>query len=91
MIGRIENVSLPVVALRVVDGAVVARVTDGEWRCDLSVRLSYQWLRIGSEIAGATSPFYVFGPGDQTASVSCRVTAHSVGGSCVVTSNEVSV
>jgi hypothetical protein len=50
---------------------------------------TYQWLRDGAPIAGATVSTYVLVAADQTHLISCRVTATNSGGSNNQTSNAV--
>lgn len=49
--------------------------------------LSYQWLRNGSVIAGATSTTYTVLAGDEGATLSCRVSGQNAGGTVVATSS----
>ena len=51
--------------------------------------LTYQWLREGTPIAGATSPTYSVVAADLGKSIVCRVTATNSGGTVIVDSNPV--
>ena len=52
---------------------------------------TYQWLRGGSAIAGATTSSYTVASADQTAALSCRVTAQNSAGATSATSNALTV
>ena len=64
-------------------------VTNGTWTN--SPTFTYQWLRGGATIAGATAATYVLVAGDSGTSVSCRVTGTNPAGAASATSNAIAV
>ena len=61
----------------------------GSWTGSPS--FTYQWLRDGGEIPGATGPDYLLTTDDQGHSIACRVTGTNSGGSSAATSNAIAV
>jgi hypothetical protein len=61
----------------------------GSWTGSPS--FTYQWLRDGAPIPGATSDQYVLTADDQGHSIACRVTATNGGGTGEATSNAIAV
>ena len=61
----------------------------GSWTGSPS--FTYQWLRDGGEIPGATGEDYVLTTDDQGHSIACRVTGTNAGGSSAATSNAIAV
>lgn len=60
--------------------------TNGSWNNQPS-SFSYQWLRNGTAISGATAKTYTLTSADVNASISCRVRATNKAGSAQATSN----
>lgn len=69
--------------------ASVLSCSPGTWTGSPS--LSYQWLRSGELIPGATNSTYAVTTDDANQAVSCRVTATNAGGSASATSPAVSI
>ncbi len=69
-------VELPVVRGTYEVGRELA-VSQGNWS-PIPVSFSYQWLRDGEPISGATNPFYLVGSADRGKVVSVRVGAHAL-------------
>lgn len=64
--------------------------TNGVWT-NSPTSYSYQWLRGGSQIAGAVNAVYALVGADSGTSVSCRVTAINPAGNASALSNAVAV
>lgn len=64
--------------------------TNGVWT-NSPTEYTYQWMRGGSQIAGATSAVYALIGTDSGNSVSCRVTATNAAGSTDALSNAIAV
>jgi hypothetical protein len=71
-------------------GTTTLSVTTGIWQ-NSPTSYTYQWLRGGANIAGATAATYVTVGADAGTNVSCRVTAHNPAGSANSTSNAIAV
>jgi len=65
-------------------------VSNGTWTGSPS-GYSYQWLRNGTNIAGATSSSYLVAVADEGASLTCRVLATNIGGSTPAVSGGVTI
>jgi hypothetical protein len=63
----------------------------GTWTGQLTMYFTYQWLRDGSAISGATGNSYVVQSGDQGHALSCQVNARNARGHASATSNSLSV
>lgn len=61
----------------------------GPWKGDPS--FSYQWLRDGSAVAGATEATYEAAPADDGAGLQCRLTGTNAGGSAVAFSRSIAI
>src|SRR5206468_6627513 len=61
------------------------------WTGQPSPAFTYQWLRDGGDIAGATSSTYVTSDADVAHQVACRVTGTNASGSAAATSAAVTV
>jgi hypothetical protein len=72
--GAITNTVAPVVSGRAKVGSTLT-ASRGTWTPGSGVSFTYQWLRAGAPIAGATSASYVPRPADLGKSLSVRVTA----------------
>lgn len=68
----------------------VLTCSTGTWTGAAPITYTYQWLRDGSPISGATASTYTFAVPDQTKAISCRVTATNAQGSANALSNIVS-
>jgi hypothetical protein len=85
------NVTVPVV---VNTPATVGRVlgcSGGSWSGSTPQTYTYQWLRTGVAISGATGQYYTVTSADTGNTLACRVTATNVAGSAAATSAAVSV
>lgn len=65
--------------------------TNGTWSGSLPITYTYQWLRNGLNISGATSSTYTLVTADTSNVVSCRVTATNSVGSANATSNSLTI
>ena len=65
--------------------------SEGKWVGSPTPTYSYQWLREGSAIAGATSATYVVQSADQGHSLACEVTVENVHGQASARSNSLSI
>ena len=83
------NTSTPAISGTGVAGDVLT-CGSGTWNDD-NATYSYQWLRNGSAISGATSASYTATSDDIGSSIACQVTAISIGGSTTTTSNTITV
>lgn len=63
----------------------------GNWSGTPAPALTYQWLRDGTPIAGATTPTYVTQAADQGHALTCTVTATNSSGHATATSNGLTV
>ena len=82
------NSVAPVVTGSVNVGSTLA-TTNGTWSG--SPTYTYQWLRDGTNIVGATAQTYVVAIADQAHSISCAVTGTNAGGSATAGSNSLAV
>ena len=64
--------------------------TNGVWT-NAPTAYTYQWLRGGSQIAGAANQVYALVGADSGNSISCRVTAENPAGSTSALSNAIAV
>ena len=64
--------------------------TNGVWT-NSPTAYTYQWMRGGSQIAGAINQVYALVGADSGNSVSCRVTAENPAGSTSANSNAIAV
>lgn len=69
----------------------VLTTAPGAWAGDGEITYSYQWLRDGVAISGATNATYTLVAADAETDVSCEVTATNFVGSNTATSNAVTV
>lgn len=84
------NTTAPVVSGTGTVGSNLA-TTSGVWT-NSPTEYTYQWLRGGAQIAGATGQVYALVGADSGNSVSCQVTASNAAGSSTgVTSNAIAV
>ena len=65
--------------------------TNGTWSGSLPITYTYQWLRNGLNISGATSSTYTLVTADSSNVVSCKVTATNSVGSANATSNSLTI
>jgi len=65
--------------------------TRGTWTGSPPLAFAYRWLRNGIPIVGGTRSSYKLAGADAGRAVSCRVTAHNLGGSATATSAVVKV
>jgi hypothetical protein len=65
--------------------------TNGTWSGSLPITYTYQWLRNGLNISGATSSTYTLVTADSSNVVSCKVTATNTVGSANATSNSLTI
>jgi surface protein len=82
------NITLPVISGTNTIGSVLT-TTNGTWSGTLPITYTYQWLRNGSNISGATSSTYTLVVADRNANISCQVTATNSLGSANATSNSI--
>ena len=71
-------------------GSNSVSTTNGAWN-NSPTGFTYQWLRGGVNISGATASTYTFVLADANTSLSCAVTASNVSGSATAASNTVAV
>lgn len=83
------NAVAPVVSGTASSGSTLS-TTNGTWNNNPST-FSYQWLKDGNAISGATSNTYLVVSGDTGSNISCRVTATNSGGFASSTSNSISI
>lgn len=69
----------------------ILTTTNGTWGGSLPITYTYQWLRNGTNIGGATSSTYTLVTADTSNVVSCRVTATNSVGSANATSNSLTI
>jgi hypothetical protein len=85
-----SNIVAPVVSGTNTVGSILT-TTNGSWSGSLPITYTYQWLRNGSNIGGATSSTYNLVTADTSNEVSCRVTATNSVGSANATSNSLTI
>jgi hypothetical protein len=84
----VKNVLPPSVSGNNTLGSVLS-VNKGSWDGDEPITYTYQWLREGGDILGATSTTYTIVSGDLSKNISVRVTAANAYGSQSASSNSV--
>jgi len=84
------NTIAPVVSGTNTVGSLLT-TTNGSWSGSLPITYTYQWLRNGLNISGATSSTYTLVTADTSNVVSCRVTATNSVGSANATSNSLTI
>jgi hypothetical protein len=84
------NTIAPVVSGTNTVGSLLT-TTNGTWSGSLPITYTYQWLRNGLNISGATSSNYTLVTADTSNVVSCRVTATNSVGSANATSNSLTI
>lgn len=84
------NTIAPVVSGTNTVGSILT-TTNGTWSGSLPITYTYQWLRNGSNIGGATSSTYTLVTADTSNVVSCRVTATNSIGNANATSNSLTI
>ena len=82
------NTVVPVISGTTQVGSTLS-TTDGTWTGSPSPTFTYQWLRGGSNISGATANTYMLVTADAGATVTVTVTATNTAGSASVTSTGV--
>lgn len=82
------NTIAPVISGTVTVGSVLTSTT-GTWEGAEPITYTYQWLRNGSNISGATSSTYTLVVADVDSNISCQVTATNSAGSASATSNSI--
>lgn len=85
-----SNIVAPVISGTNTVGSILT-TTNGTWSGSTPITYTYQWLRNGNNISGATSSTYTLVTDDTSNSVSCRVTATNSVGSKNVTSNSLTI
>lgn len=85
-----SNTIAPVVSGTNTVGSVLT-TTNGTWNGSLPITYTYQWLRNGLNISGATSSTYTLVTADSSNVVSCKVTATNSVGSANATSNSLTI
>ena len=85
-----SNIVAPVVSGTNTVGSILT-TTNGTWGGSLPITYTYQWLRNGTNIGGATSSTYTLVTADTSNVVSCRVTATNSVGSANATSNSLTI
>jgi hypothetical protein len=85
-----SNTIAPVVSGTNTVGSLLT-TTNGSWSGSLPITYTYQWLRNGSNISGATSSTYTLVTADTSTLVSCKVTATNLVGSANATSNSLTI
>lgn len=84
------NTIAPVVSGTNTVGSLLT-TTNGTWSGSLPITYTYQWLRNGLNISGATSSTYTLVTADTSNVVSCKVTATNSIGSANATSNSLTI
>jgi hypothetical protein len=82
--GLPANVTLPVITGTATVGSTL-HCSTGSWNYS-GLAYTYQWLRAGANIAGATANNYTVTTPDKTFTLSCAVTATNAKGSVSATS-----
>jgi hypothetical protein len=82
------NLVVPFITGSNLQGSTLTSTT-GEWGGDEPITITYQWLRNGVNISGATDSEYIVIEDDLSASIVCRVTATNDYGSAVVNTNTI--
>lgn len=85
-----SNIVAPVVSGTNTVGSILT-TTNGTWSGSTPITYTYQWLRNGSNISGATSSTYTLVTADTSNVVSCRVTATNSVGNANATSNSLTI
>jgi hypothetical protein len=85
-----SNIIVPVVSGTNTVGSILT-TTNGTWIGSTPITYTYQWLRNGSNISGATSSTYTLVTADTSTLVSCKVTATNSLGSANSTSNSLTI
>jgi hypothetical protein len=85
-----SNIIVPVVSGTNTVGSILT-TTNGTWSGSTPITYTYQWLRNGSNISGATSSTYTLVTADTSNVVSCRVTATNSVGNANATSNSLTI
>lgn len=70
-------------------GSTLTVIDNGTWSGNPAPTFTYQWLRNGVEISGATSSVYEIVEDDIGANLSCRVTATNSSGNISAVSNAI--
>ena|SRR6516225_2370819 len=83
------NTTAPLVTGTATVGSTLTSTT-GTWS-NAPTGYTYQWLRSGTPIAGATAATYVLAAADHGMSVSCNVTASNAAGSGFAASNALAI
>jgi hypothetical protein len=82
------NSVAPVISGTATVGSILTSTT-GTWIGTLPITYTYQWLRNGSNIGGATSSTYTLSVADIDKNITCRVTATNSVGNSNATSNTI--
>ena len=82
------NIILPYIVGNNQEGSVLTAIS-GDWGGDDPITISYQWLREGANISGATSSAYTVTSDDLGLSVACSVTATNPYGATTVITNAI--
>jgi hypothetical protein len=85
-----NNVVPPTVAGTPEVGQVISLTNNGTWSGG-NLSFSYQWLRSGAPISGATGTSYTLVSADEESSISLRVTATNTAGADSADSNSISL
>jgi surface protein len=83
-----SNTIAPVISGTNTIGSILT-TTNGTWSGTLPITYTYQWLRNGSVIVGATNSTYTLVVADVDSNISCQVTANNSAGSANATSNSI--
>jgi len=84
------NTALPVIGGTAVVGKTLTCST-GTWSGTAPITYTYQWLRNGVAISGATKSSYTLTTSDLLKTISCKVTAKNSKGSAAATSKTVAI
>jgi hypothetical protein len=85
-----NNTSVPVASGTPLVGQTLSCST-GSWTGLATLKYSYQWIRDGSAITGATTSAYLVAAADQGHGLACQVTATNAKGHSTATSNTLAV